>query len=46
VEWSAVVGGDDRIPELVAAEWRVVRERSSTPLEDSRTGVTSNYSTR
>jgi len=23
----------DRIPEFVAAEWRVVRERSSTPLE-------------
>jgi hypothetical protein len=38
VEWSAVVGGDDRIPELVAAEWRVVRERSSTPLEDLADG--------
>jgi hypothetical protein len=38
VEWSAIVGGDDRIPELVAAEWRVVRERSSTPLEDLADG--------
>jgi hypothetical protein len=35
---SAVVGGDVRIPELVAAEWRVVRERSSTPLEDLADG--------